>query len=288
MTDNIKSSHLEPKFNYNITWLDGEKYKDLEDLEELLEQEEFEDRIKFIEKSVAESKKTPFLKRVKAKIGKIDASRAAFDLVFTWRTLNAKCEEVVNEAKVKWQPHEKEAALWDSLESQAITHTVSIGIESAKLHEYLKLPPMPWRYSDDFYRALGINETEAKLISRVEIRALEDRVVLVIYDRAKYVQGRSMFWEVDGMCDEKESTLRIDLEKLRAEFSEIADSKDSPAAQRAMYALLRSQASSKTCITTGRSHWRRSDKELVDEIAALELHDAESELKQDQDDDTTF
>jgi len=284
MIDNIKS-RLETR--YNITWLDDGKYKDDEDLEELLEQEDFEDSIEFIEKSIAKSKKTPFLKRVRSKIGKIDASRATFDLVFTWRTLNAKCEEVVNEVKVKWQPCEEEAALWDSLETQAVTHAVSIGVESAKLYEYLKFPAMPWKYSDDFYRSLGINETEAKLISRVEIRALGDRVVLVIYDRAKYVHGRSMFWEVDGMCDEKVSNLRIDLEKLGNEFSEIANSKDSPATQRAMYALLRSQASSgKTFGAAGGSRWWRPDKELADEIAALELHDAESKLEQD--DDTAF
>lgn len=277
---------LESRFN--ITWLDGDKYKSDDDIEELLEQEDYEEQVKFIEKSAAEAKKTPFLKRVKAKIGKIDATRSAFDLVFTWRTLDAKCEEVVTEAKVKWQPSEDDAPLWDNLETQAITHAVSLGVENSKLHEYLKFPPMPWKYSDDFYRALCISDSEAKLISRIEIRALEDRVVLVVYDNAKYIHGRSMFWEVDGMCDEKESNLRIDLEKLGSEFATKADAEGNSAQQKAMYALLRSQASLSRNFGLSRARWPQPSKELSDEIAALSLYDAESKIKRDEDVDLDF
>lgn len=274
--------------NTQITLLDPKKYKTDDDINELLENERFEEELKFIEAHAKSSSLSSFRKRVEAKIGKIDELMPSFNLVFSWVSLNAKLEETKIEMAFKWQP-KTNAESWKDIEKQVITYELE-HTGSENLDKFIKLPFIPWKFSNDFFSEFGIDDSEKALISRVEIRALENRIVFVVKDNIKYAKHHYMFWEFDGHIDVENQDQRIDLAAKTAKFTKMADLPDLPKEQKAIYMALRSQIKNSPNFYLYGDHCNHSyyniDRDIIDEIIVLNLMAAEDTIKNDE--DTTF
>ena len=179
-------------------------------------------------KTKTTSKPLSVVEKIRSKI-KIDPSRPTYDLLVFWKALDWNLEEIEKKETIKWQPDEKDAASWDSLELELVN--ADLRQEEGKRKVFC--PKTPWKYANEFLDFFSISEDEFEIISRIEIVAAENVCTLVVADKDSYlnesrIQMRWIITDADNLLTEAGDPLseldkKIDLRKTGLDDSSKTD-----------------------------------------------------------------
>lgn len=119
-------------------------------------------------------------------------------LVIAFEGLDSKMNVIEDRHEFVWRPNPSTASKWMDLEHAIVvadvnqSEEIQISTELAKL-----LPEIPWRYSTDALRSLGLLDAERDLVSRAWIEVVPGALDLVIYDATIAVDPITFVWKLN-------------------------------------------------------------------------------------------
>ena len=142
-------------------------------------------------------------------------------LVIAFEGLDNKMNVIEDRHEFVWRPNPTTASKWMDLEHAIVVADVNQSEEIQISTELAKaLPEIPWRYSTDALRSLGLLDSERDLVSRAWIEVVPGALDLVIHDATIAVDPITSMWKLNTEdCSREECGFKCRFMRASSESS---------------------------------------------------------------------